>query len=144
MNLLSAKTGLGANHYRFDQNGLNTATQVISEQNDKFKNKKKHEILLNDVIIGVCKALMYIHNEFTSDSFKFDLDGNLEVKFDDSIIEDVETERARDRADVNLGVMSEVEYRMKWFNEDEETARKKIEEIRAEKQAGYNNFFSEE
>ena len=87
---------------------------------------------------------MYIHNNFTSDSFKFDLDENLEVKFDDSIIEDVETERARDRADVNLGVMSEVEYRMKWFNEDEETARKKIEEIRAEKQAGYNNFFSEE
>lgn len=144
LNLLSAKTGLGANHYRFEENGLSTATQVVSEQNDKFKNKKKHEILLNDVIIGVCKALMYIHNEFTSDSFKFDLDENLEVKFDDSIIEDVETEKARDRADVNLGVMSEVEYRMKWFNEDEETARKKIEEIRAEKQAGYNNFFSEE
>ncbi|MBO7712066.1 MAG: phage portal protein [Methanobrevibacter sp.] len=144
LNLLSGKCGFGENHYRFDQNGISTATQVISQNSELFRTLKKHEILLNEVIIGVCKTLMYIHNNFTSDSFKFDLDENLEVKFDDSIIEDVETERARDRADVNLGVMSEVEYRMKWFNEDEETARKKIEEIRAEKQAGYNNFFSEE
>lgn len=144
LNLLSAKCGFGENHYRFDQNGISTATQVISQNSEMFRTLKKHEILLNDVIIGVCKALMYINNEFTNNEFKFDLNDNLEVKFDDSIIEDVETERARDRADVNLGVMSDVEYRMKWYNEDETTARQKIEEIKKEKQTNITNFFSEE
>ena len=34
-----------------------------------------------------------------------------------------------DRQDVNMGVMSKVEYRMKWYNEDENTATQKIEEM---------------
>lgn len=144
LNLLSAKCGFGENHYRFDQSGISTATQVISQNSEMFRTLKKHEIVLNTVIINSCKALMYISNEFTNNGYNFDLNANIEVKFDDSIIEDVETERARDRADINLGVMSDVEYRMKWFNEDEKTAREKIEEIKTEKQQNYTNFFSEE
>lgn len=143
LNLLSSKCGFGENHYRFDQNGISTATQVISENGEMFRTLRKHEILLNDVIIDACRALMYISNEFTSNEFKFDLNENLEVKFDDSIIEDVETEQARDRADVNLGVMSKVEYRMKWFSEDEATAKKKIEEIQESNRQNMENFFSE-
>lgn len=144
LNLLSSKVGFGENHYRFDKGGVTTATQVISENSEMFRSLKKHEILLNEVIIGVCKALMYIHNNFTNSQFKFDLDGNIEVKFDDSIIEDKETMKMTDRQDVNMGVMSKVEYRMKWYNEDEETAKKKLAEIEEENKAQTMNFFSEE
>lgn len=144
LNLLSSKCGFGENHYRFDQNGISTATQVISQNSEMFRTLKKHEILINDIIIDICKALMYINNEFTENNYKFNLDDNIEVKFDDSIIEDKQNEKANDRTDVNLGVMSLVEYRMKWYSEDEETARKKIEEIQKEKQSTMVNFFSEE
>lgn len=34
----------------------------------------------------------------------------------------------QDRQDVSMGVMSLVEYRMKWYNEDEATAKSKIPE----------------
>lgn len=144
LNLLSSKVGFGENHYRFDKGGIATATQVISENSEMFRSLRKHEILLNDVIISVCKALMYIHNNFAyvEDGFKFDLTANIEVKFDDSIIEDKETMKMTDRQDVNMGVMSKVEYRMKWFNEDEETARQKIEEIEEENRSETLNFFS--
>lgn len=144
LNLLSSKVGFGENHYRFDKGGVTTATQVISENSEMFRSLKKHEILLNEVIIGVCKALMYIHNNFTDDSFKFDLDANIEVKFDDSIIEDKETMKMTDRQDVNMGVMSKVEYRMKWYNEDEATAKQKLAEIEEANRSQTLNFFSEE
>ena len=142
LNLLSSKVGFGENHYRFDKGGVTTATQVISENSEMFRSLKKHEILLNEVIIGVCKALMYIHNNFTDDSFKFDLNANIEVKFDDSIIEDKETMKMTDRQDVNMGVMSKVEYRMKWYNEDEETAKQKLAEIEEANKQTQANWFS--
>ena len=144
LNLLSSKVGFGENHYRFDKGGIATATQVISENSEMFRSLKKHEILLQEVIIGVCKALMYIHNNFTNKQFKFDLDANIEVKFDDSIIEDKETMKMTDRQDINMGVMSKVEYRVKWYNEDEETAKQKLAEIEEENKNQTLNFFSEE
>ena len=144
LNLLSSKVGFGENHYRFDKGGVTTATQVISENSEMFRSLKKHEILLNEVIIEVCKALMYIHNNFTDNEFKFDLNANIEVKFDDSIIEDKETMKMTDRQDVNMGVMSKVEYRMKWYNEDEETAKQKLAEIEEANKTQTMNFFSEE
>ena len=144
LNLLSSKVGFGENHYRFDKGGVATATQVISENSEMFRSLKKHEILLNEVIIGACKALMYIHNNFTDDGFKFDLNANIEVKFDDSVIEDKETMKMTDRQDVNMGVMSKVEYRMKWYNEDEETAKQKLAEIEEANRSQALNFFSEE
>ena len=49
-------------------------------------------------------------------------------KFKDSILTDEESERQQDRQDVSMGAMSLLEYRMKWYNEDEETARAKLPE----------------
>lgn len=48
--------------------------------------------------------------------------------FHDSILVDEETERQQDRQDVSMGVMSLLEYRMKWYNEDEATAIKNLPE----------------
>jgi len=142
LKVLSSKTGFGENHYRFNENGLATATQVMSEQNEKFKSKRKHEIILYDTLVDLNKALMYISNEFTNNEVKFDLDQNIEVRFDDSIIEDKEAEKTSDRMDLASGTMSKIEYRMKWFNEDEATAKQKIADIDAEKQANMTNFFA--
>lgn len=144
LNLLSSKVGFGENHYRFDGGGITTATQVISENSEMFRNLKKHEIILNDVIIDVCKALMYIHNNFTNNEYKFDLNENIEVRFDDSIIEDKESQKTSDRQDVSMGIMSDVEYRMKWYNEDEATAKQKLAEIKESKKEEQKNWFSGE
>lgn len=46
--------------------------------------------------------------------------------FKDSILTDEKTERQQDKDDVAMGVMSLVEYRMKWYGEDEETAKKNL------------------
>ena len=46
--------------------------------------------------------------------------------FKDSILTDEAEERKQDMADVSMGVMQIWEYRMKWFGEDEETAKKNV------------------
>lgn len=51
--------------------------------------------------------------------------------WDDSVIVDANTERMRDLQEVTQGLLGEYEYRMTWRGEDEETARKKIDEIKA-------------
>lgn len=46
--------------------------------------------------------------------------------FKDSILTDETEERNNDRSDVAMGVMSVLEYRMKWYNETEEQAKKNL------------------
>ena len=126
LNLFGYKCGLGTEHYKFDNGGIATATQVVSVNSEMFRNVKKHEIIIEDVLITIVKAMLYAINTFTSESVN--TLAEITIKFDDSIIVDEETERTKDLVDVNNGIMSKYEYRIKWYNEDEDTARKKVEE----------------
>jgi A118 family predicted phage portal protein len=57
-------------------------------------------------------------------------EGEYKVSFDwdDSIITDNVLERQQDRADVAMGAMTLLDYRMKWYGEDETEAVKHINE----------------
>lgn len=130
LDLYSFKIGLGTGYYKFDSKGVKTATEVISENSDTFRTLKKHEIILESVLRNLTKAIMYASTTFTP--VKFKLDQEITIQFDDSIIEDKDAERKRDMIDVNAGIMSKVEYRMKWYAEDEKTARKQLELVKQE------------
>lgn len=56
--------------------------------------------------------------------------GTYEVSFkwDDSVVTDADTERETDRQDIRDGLMQKYEYRMKWYGEDEETAKRMVSE----------------
>lgn len=124
LNFLSKQCGLGVDYYRFEKGRVMTATQVISEKSDTFRNMKKHEGILEKAIITLMKSIMYASNEFTD--IKFSKPEEVEVQFDDSIIEDKTTEKDNDRKDVDSGVMSKLEFRQKWYGEDETTAKEKL------------------
>ena len=51
-------------------------------------------------------------------------EGNVRVLFDDSIIQDTEAEKERDMKEVAAGLMQAWEYRVRWYGESEETARR--------------------
>ena len=144
LSLLSSAVGSGENRYRFDGTGMTTATQIVSENSEMFRTLKKHEIILNDTLIDIMKCLMYICNTFGDGTYKFIDNTNIEIKFDDSIIEDKESEKSSDRVDVNMDIMGKAEYRSKWYNEDIEKAQKTIDDISQNKQSNMTNFFSEE
>lgn len=120
LNYLSLKCGFGTGRYRFENGGLTTATEVISVNSDMYRRLKKHEIILENVIKKLVKIILHMGNVL---GMGFDEESKVVIDFDDSIIEDKQTERNTDRADVAMGAMQLWEYRAKWKAETEEQAK---------------------
>lgn len=128
LNYFSKQVGLGIEYYKFEKGRVMTATQVISEKSDTFRNLKKHETIFEKALITLIKSLMYICNTFTT-KYDFANPDEVAIMFDDSIIEDKNTEKENSRKDLDSGVISPVEFRMKWYGEDEETATANIQKF---------------
>lgn len=135
LNALSSKCGFGENHYKFDNGNISTATQVISENSSMFRTIKKHEIILEDVLIELCRIILRLGNTYMGAGLNEDVE--ISVDFDDSIIEDKATDFSRDLQLLNAGIMNAWEFRAKWMNEDPATAKKslpKMEDMVTEEQ----------
>ena len=129
LNVLGSKVGFGENHYHFDGQNLSTATAVVSSNSKLFRRKKKLEIGYESAIYDLVNAICYVSTQFGK--YNFDTE-DMVIQFDDSIIEDKDTEANRAMMEVSKGLLSKVEYRMKIFGESEDIAKKKIEEIKKE------------
>lgn len=121
LNLLSMKCGFGERHYKFDGTSVTTATEVISVNSEEFRTLKKHEIILERVLIELTKLILHLGNTYMHAGLNEDVE--ITIDFDDSIIEDKDAEFERDCRLVSMGVMGLDEFRAKWMNEDIETAR---------------------
>lgn len=113
LDLLSFKCGMGTGRYRFENGAVRTATEVISSKSDLYQNLKKHEIIVGEALRSMVRRIAFLTG-YAVDKVAID--------FDDSIIQDKDTERACDRQDVAMGAMSLAEYRMKWYGETAEEA----------------------
>ena len=117
LNLVSWKCGFGTRRYMFQEGQVKTATEVISNNSDLYRNLRKHELMLKDALTGLINAI--------ADMMKLGPQ-EVSINFDDSIIEDSDKQRETDRQDVRDDIMQPWEYRMKWYGEDEVTAKAKI------------------
>ena len=98
-----------------------TATEVLASKTRKYNRVTAIQGKLEECLNGFVNALAFYNGSYMSGV-------EFTCEFNDSILADEESERQQDRQDVSMGVMSLLEYRMKWYNEDEETARSKIPE----------------
>lgn len=98
-----------------------TATEVKISKIRKYNRVTAIQENLKECLEDFVAGLAFYNGLYTS-GYEF------KCKFNDSILTDEETERQQDRQDVAMGVMSHLEYRMKWYNEDEATAKKKLPE----------------
>ncbi|MBO5214163.1 MAG: phage portal protein [Clostridia bacterium] len=127
LNYLSCKCGFGDRYYRFDGNfSPATATEVISEDAALYRTVRKHEILLEQPLVRLIKAILEIAKDVLGVSMKDDV--NVSVLFDDSIIEDRTAEQKRDMELVSMGLMLDWEFRMKHYGETEEIAKMRCKE----------------
>ncbi len=127
LNILGNKVGFGENHYHFDGTNLSTATAVVSSNSKLFRRKKKLEIGYESAIYDLVNAICYVSSEFGQ--FNIDTE-DMVIQFDDSIIEDKESESNRALRELSAGVISKVEYREKIFGETPEIAEEAIREIK--------------
>lgn len=98
-----------------------TATEVLVSKTRKYNRVTSIQGKLEECLNGFVNALAFYNGSYMSGV-------EFTCEFNDSILADEESERQQDRQDVSMGVMSLLEYRMKWYNEDEETAKSKIPE----------------
>lgn len=131
LDLLSFKCGMGTGRYRFENGSVKTATEVIIEKSDLFQSLKKHEIVVGDAIKGLVNAIAFLKGT--------EIKNDVVIDFDDSIIEDKQSERKQDMADMAAGIMRPDEYRSKYYNETTEEALKNLpvpEELDTEEEIG--------
>ena len=114
LNLLAVKCGFSPGHWQLDrkQRTLHTATEVISTNSAEFRTLKKHEIVLEEALVGLARVILKLGNLW----FGLKLNENVQitVDFDDSIIEDQNTAFDRDMQMLEKGVITPEEMREKW------------------------------
>lgn len=93
-----------------------TATEIKSSKQRKFDSVTAIQNNLKLCLEDLCYALAF-YNKLTQSGYE------ISINFEDSILADDEIKRASDRQDVAMGVMPLWEYRMKWYGEDEKTAK---------------------
>lgn len=125
MNLLSSKVGLGNDRYNYDKGGLKTATEVVSEKSDLYQNLQKNEIIIEKALIDMVKQIALLSG-FTSDF-------EVNIGFDDSIIEDDAAIQQRALLEFQSGIIDAAEYLSITRKMDRETAEKKALEMQKDK-----------
>lgn len=94
--------------------------------------KQRSYATVTDIQMALQRALEDLLECMDTLATVYNLDGGsgYETAFawDDSIIVDAETERARDLQEIRDGILQKWEYRVKWFGEDEKTARAMIQQ----------------
>lgn len=114
LNYLSAGVGLGTGFYKFDSDGVKTATEVISENSDTYRTKVTHQTTLYDSLYDLIACIC----EMEGIKFK-----EISITFDDSIVQDEDALINRGIALCNAGLISKEKFMKKYLHyEDAEIA----------------------
>lgn len=102
-----------------------TATEISAMKQRTYSQVKDIQMSLEGAIENLIYAMYCI-----AVLYKLCPDGKYETSYlwDDSIIVDSEAERIRDMQEVSQGLMKDWEYRVKWYGEDEATAKRILSE----------------
>ena len=128
---LSSNIGLGSNFYKFDGASVKTAKEVMSENSEAFRTKQHHQLLVNDVVLGLVNAICNIAGIKTN---------SVSIVADDSIIEDKDTEQLRAMQEVSQGLMSKKTYLTKYKGMSEQEAELELQNIQDEKMTNQEAF----
>jgi hypothetical protein len=124
LDYLSFKVGFGTKHYQFNGGQIVTATQYTGDKQELIQNAAKHYIVIEKTIKQLVRAILWAGKEILGQSVNSDAE--VTVQFEDSYIIDKESERMRDLQEIRDGIMQKWEYRVKWYGEDEATAKKMV------------------
>jgi A118 family predicted phage portal protein len=119
---LSASVGLGQDFYSFDSAGLKTATEVISDKSDTYRSKVHHQIIIKDALYDLVKSIMFLLN----------IDSEISIVFDDSIIEDTGSRIDRGLKLLTSGVISKETFLVKYLEYTEEEAQEELAKVKAD------------
>lgn len=127
LNLLSFKCGLGTHYYRITTDGrIVTATEYHGSRQDLIENANTYRTELAEFVSGIGKAILLLGRVL----FKKEVSENCEIVMEnsDGFMTDTDSAKADFRQEVGQGLRKPYEYRMRFYGEDEQTAKKMLEE----------------
>lgn len=134
LNILCMQTGLSAGTFSFDvQQGMKTATEIISQESKTARTVKNHKNLLTEAIEGVVHALVVLgrmSGALPEQAY------TVTVGWHDNIIVDENTLIDNNIKLVSAGLKSKIRAIMDVQKCDEETARQELERISQEASVG--------
>lgn len=132
LNCAAMLCGLGQTHFEFDGAGgrpIQTATGVIAKQTELYRNVIKQENFATAKFKQLVMAIAYMNNEFTTHpKIKIKFKKDIQVIYDDNIVEDTASKKQSELNEVQAGVMSIAEFRSHWYDEDYDSALKFVQE----------------
>lgn len=133
LNLVFQSAGLGDATFSIDGEGggrpLQTATAVIAKESKLGKTILQEENVSTDCLKKMLCAIAYINNKYTSNPKLTYVENDIRVTYSDNLIEDTETQKKNDIQAVQIGAMSIIEFRSKWYGEDFESSMKFLQEM---------------
>lgn len=91
LRIYAMQVGLSAGTFTFDENGLKTATEVVSEKSETYQTKNSHSQLIEqgikEMIVSIIEVGKFIE-AYSGDIVELD---TITVDFDDSIAQDEDT-----------------------------------------------------
>lgn len=128
LDYLSFKCGMGTRHYQFNSNlraAQITATQYTGEKQELKQNAAKHGIVIEQALQSIVRAILWAGKNMLGQPV--DPETPVVVVSSDGYIVSDDEKKADDRQDIFNGVMQRWEYRVKWYGEDEATAKAKTQ-----------------
>ncbi len=139
LSILCLQVGFSAGTFTFDRaQGLKTATEVISENSKTYKTIKGNQLQVKNAITQVIDAIVQVaslydvHWNGTSIRTLSALGWETKVVFDDSILQDRQTNINEGILLANNGLMSKKRFLMEKLGYTEEEAAQELEEIKQE------------
>ncbi len=120
LNYLSAGVGLGIGFYKFDGNGLKTATEVVSENSDTYRTKVHHQIPIYDCLYDLIAAIC----EMEGIKYK-----EISITFDDSIVQDEDALIKRGIELYNAGLISKEKFMKKYLHYEDSEVKEELIKI---------------
>ena len=122
--------GLGLRHYQFEAGTIQTATEYTGSKQDLVQNAAKEMISVEKALKQITKAVLWIGKNVLG--APVDPDTKITVIADDSYIIDQDSERKRWQEEIKAGIRQRYEYRMKFYGETEEEAKRNVKPTIAE------------
>ena len=124
LDTLSFKCGFGTKYYQFNGSTIVTATQYMGDRQDLVQNAKKFRDNLNEFICGIIRASLLIGRMLLGENVTENC--NIEVANVDGFLTDTESLKNEYRQEIAMGIRKRWEYRVKFFGEDEATAKSQL------------------
>lgn len=128
LSLLSMSFGYGTKKYSFENGQIKTATEYAGERQDQLQELNRQRKQAISYIRDICRAIMWYSNTYMGTSY--DIEADITIEFDDSYIQDKESELERKRNDAMSFDIPKLTiwYLMDAYNLTEEEATQLVEE----------------